>query len=64
MIPGKLLLLDSSNNHLSKLNYWWYNKYYEYCDYKKELQMGSDINFHKHKNHGIEVRIFDYFPSQ
>jgi hypothetical protein len=62
MLPGKLLLLDSSTNHLSNLNYWWYNRYYEYCDYKKESQMGSDINFHKHKNHGIEIRIFDYFP--
>ena len=62
MIPGKLLLMDSEKNHLSNLNYWWYNKYYDYCSYKKEPQMGSDINFHKHKNHGIEIRIFDYFP--
>lgn len=62
MIPGKLLLIDSETNHLSNMSYWWYNRYYEYCSYKKEPRMGFDINFHKHKNHGIEIRIFDYFP--
>ncbi len=61
MIPGKLLQLDSENNHLSKLDYWWFNQYYNISDYTKEPKIGFDINFHKHKNHGIELRIFDYF---
>ncbi len=26
--------------------------------------MGVDINFHKHKNHGLELRIFDWFPEE
>ena len=61
MIPGKILHIDSNNNHLSNLDYWWFNKYNEISDYTKEDLIGVDINFHKHKNHGIEIRIFDYF---
>lgn len=61
MLPGKILQIDATNNHLSNLKYWWYNKYYEISDYTKETSIGVDINFHKHKNHGIEIRIFDYF---
>jgi hypothetical protein len=61
MKPGKILHIDSNNNHLSNMDYWWFNKYYEKSDYTKENLIGVDINFHKHKNHGIELRIFDYF---
>jgi len=61
MIPGKILQIESNNNHLSNMDYWWFNKYYEKSDYTKEDLIGVDINFHKHKNHGIELRIFDYF---
>lgn len=65
MAPGKILQIESDNNHLSNLKYWWFNKYYENSDYSIEKKIGVDINFHKHKNHGIEVRIFDYFdPSK
>jgi hypothetical protein len=65
MTPGKILQIESDNNHLSNIKYWWFNKYYENSDYTKEKKIGVDINFHKHKNHGIEVRIFDYFdPSK
>jgi len=61
MLPGKILQIDSNNNHLSNLDYWWFNKYSSESDYTKEDLIGVDINFHKHKNHGIEIRIFDYF---
>lgn len=61
MTPGKILQISSTENHLSNMDYWWYNQYYKESDYKKEDEIGVDINFHKHKNHGIELRIFDYF---
>jgi hypothetical protein len=61
MTPGKILHIESENNHLSNLDYWWFNRYYKECDYSRETNIGVDINFHKHKNHGIEVRIFDHF---
>lgn len=61
MEPGKIMYIDSNNNHLSDMDYWWFNQYYKNSDYTKEDLIGLDINFHKHKNHGIELRIFDYF---
>jgi len=61
MVPGKVVQIESENNHLSNLDYWWFNRYYQISDYTKEPNIGVDINFHKHKNHGIEIRIFDYF---
>jgi hypothetical protein len=61
MTPGKLMHIESNNNHLSDIDYWWFNQYYSNSDYTKENLIGLDINFHKHKNHGIELRIFDYF---
>ena len=59
--PGKILLIDLSNNYLTNYENWWFNRYYKISDYKKQDQIGVDINFHKHKNHGIEIRIFHYF---
>jgi hypothetical protein len=61
MTPGKILQISSTHNHLSNMEGWWYNQYYKESDYKREEEIGLDINFHKHKNHGIELRIFDYF---
>ncbi len=61
MMPGKILQIESENNHLSNLDYWFFNRYYNNCDYTKEKKIGLDINFHKHKNHGLELRFFDYF---
>jgi hypothetical protein len=61
MIPGKIMHIETDNNHLSWMDYWWFNQYYKNTDYTKEDLIGLDINFHKHKNHGIELRIFDYF---
>jgi hypothetical protein len=51
---GKLL-------HDSKL-IAWYNKYHDNSNYVKLDKIGLDINFKKFRNHGIEIRIFDYFP--
>jgi hypothetical protein len=61
MAAGKILQIDANKNHLSDLDYWWFNKYYLESDYTREDLIGVDINFHKHRNHGIELRIFDYF---
>ena len=32
--------------------------------YNPPYQIGYDINFNKFKKHGIELRIFDYFPEE
>jgi hypothetical protein len=42
----------------------WYEKIYDLsgCAYNKLPRIGLDINFNKHWNHGLEFRIFDWFP--
>lgn len=44
----------------------WYKKYHEYDGdgYISQKMIGFDFNYHKHYNHGIELRIFDYFPEE
>jgi hypothetical protein len=42
----------------------WYNKYHSESGYMPPEIIGYDINYNKYKNHGIEVRIFDYFPEE
>ncbi len=55
MIPGKILTQPNYNS-----NIWWYNKYHEGSAYNKLSEVGLDINFNKHYNHGIELRFFDH----
>jgi hypothetical protein len=42
----------------------WYEKVYDNpeCAYSVLPALGLDINFNKHGNHGLELRIFDWFP--
>ena len=37
-----------------------FNKYYEDNAYTKLNDIGLDINFNKHYNHGIEIRFLDH----
>jgi hypothetical protein len=60
MITGKILTNKIENMEFSKNDYWWYNKFHENSAYKKLDQIGLDINFNKHYNHGVELRIFDH----
>jgi hypothetical protein len=40
----------------------WYSLFHQESSYTKLEEIGLDINFNKHHNHGIELRIFDWFP--
>jgi len=60
MIPGKLLSMYVNQFEFSKNKNWWFNKYNEDSAYNKLEEIGLDINFNKHYNHGIELRFFDY----
>lgn len=57
MKPGKILIIDNPKMP-------WMREIYEKpeCAYKMLESVGLDINFHKHHNHGLEFRIFDWFP--
>jgi len=56
MVPGKIL-----TKPINELPYngsdWWYNKINMYT---RLDELGMDINFNKHYNHGIELRFLDY----
>jgi len=60
MKNGKILTQKIEEMEVSKLDYWWYKKYYEFCGYNQLDELGFDINFNKHYNLGIEVRIFEH----
>jgi alanine dehydrogenase len=42
----------------------WYKQYHENSGYHKQNVIGYDFNYQKHYSHGIELRIFDYFPEK
>jgi hypothetical protein len=60
MEGGKILTTPIEKMEISNLEYWWYNKYYENNGYNKLKEIGYDINFNKHYNHGIEIRFLDH----
>ncbi len=43
-------------------DYGWYKEFHDNSAYNPLKEVGLDINFNKHYNHGIELRIFDWFP--
>jgi alanine dehydrogenase len=55
---GKLLLMKrpGAPQH-------WYNRMSQ-SPYVINEEIGYDINFNKFKNHGIELRFFDWFPEE
>jgi hypothetical protein len=57
MPEGKLLTVD-----VSGVQSTWYSQYHATSGYKPLEKVGLDINFHKHWNHGVEIRFFDWFP--
>lgn len=63
MMTGKVLTKKLTDIAFSQNEYWWYNKFHQNSAYKKLDQIGLDINFNKHYNHGIEIRFFDHLNS-
>jgi len=62
MEEGKIMTRPIEKIVGSNLDFWWYTRYHETSAYKPLQQIGMDINYKKHYNHGIELRIFDWFP--
>ena len=55
-INGKLLLMDRPTDPA-----FWYNQLAD-SPYHLNASIGYDVNFNKFKNHGVEIRFFDWFP--
>ncbi len=53
-----------ANNIPVTSDYGWYKNYHQHSNYNSLEEIGLDINFNKHYNHGIELRIFDWFPEE
>jgi len=62
MEKGKILTVPTSSFNVYKN--WWYNKFHENSIYNKLDNVGLDINFNKHYNHGIELRFFDHISNK
>ena len=57
-VNGKLLLMEKPSDPA-----FWYNKLAS-SPYFLNANIGYDVNFNKFKNHGVEIRFFDWFPEE
>jgi hypothetical protein len=57
---GKILARFLDEIDQSKNENWWFHQYYKENGYAKLDEIGMDINFNKHYNHGIEIRFLDH----
>lgn len=64
MLEGKIMTMRVKDVAGSTNPYWWYTKYHKTSAYIPLEQIGMDINYRKHYSHGIELRIFDWFPEK
>lgn len=64
METGKILSKPIKNLAMNNLPFWWYHKFSENNAYAKLDDMGMDINFNKHYNHGIEIRFIDHIEDE
>jgi hypothetical protein len=61
---GKILTRYLDEIEFSKNEYWWFHQYYKENGYVKLDEIGMDINFNKHYNHGIEIRFLDHLSDE
>lgn len=47
---------------ISRSEFWWYTNYHKESGYQELKEIGMDLNFKKHHNHGLELRLMDWFP--
>jgi hypothetical protein len=64
MPEGKIVTVPINQLRGSDQPFWWYKVYHATSGYQSLEQLGMDINYRKHFLHGIELRIFDWFPEE
>jgi len=64
MPTGKIVTLPVAEIRGSNQDFWWYKKYHENSGYIPLTQLGMDISYRKHYNHGVEIRFLDWFPEE
>jgi hypothetical protein len=64
MPRGKLLVKTRTDSPVAQEPHGWMWRLAQESGYVSLPEIGYDINFNKHHNHGIEFRIFDWFPEE
>ena len=64
MTEGKILTIPIHEVKGYRTDFWWYKQYHKKSGYLPLDKIGMDINYKKHYNHGVELRIFDWFPEE
>jgi hypothetical protein len=49
---------------VDELDYRWFHTFYQNIAYTKLNEIGLDINFNKHYNHGIEIRFLEHITDE
>lgn len=62
MPVGKIMTLPIGKIRGSDTPFWWYKSFHATSGYKTLPELGMDISFQKHHNHGVEIRFLDWFP--
>ena len=62
MPSGKIMTIPITQIRGSDKPFWWYRRYHENSGYVMLDELGMDINYRKHYNHGVEIRFLDWFP--
>ncbi len=62
MPTGKIMTVPTSEIRGNDKSFWWYRRYHADSGYVMLDELGMDINFRKHYNHGVEIRFLDWFP--
>jgi hypothetical protein len=62
MPPGKIVTVPVAQIRGSDKPFWWYRQYHSESGYVMLDELGMDISYRKHYNHGIEIRFLDWFP--
>jgi hypothetical protein len=62
MTTGKILTIPISEIPGTQTDFWWYKVYHAESGYTPLTDLGMDICYRKHYNHGVEIRFLDWFP--
>ena len=62
MTTGKIVTIPISEIPGTQTDFWWYKVYHKESGYRPLDELGMDICYRKHYNHGVEIRFLDWFP--
>lgn len=62
MKSGKILTESTDTIRGSNKEFWWYRKYHADSGYTMLDEIGLDVSYNKHYNHGVEIRFLEWFP--